>query len=261
MSGGAFEDIRVARDGAVSVLTLNRPLARNALRKHSLVEMIEAVRQETAGGARALVITGEGGHFCAGADLKEMREDTVPVKEENLWKRWGPMLNNIESGPIPAIAALRGYAVAGGGEIALACHLRIAGRSTKLGLTEILRGHIPGGGGTVRLPRMVGTGQALKYLLTGDTIDAQEAYRIGLVNDVVADEEVLDRAVALGKRIAKLSPKAVELTLRSVMAQRDKPLAEALRFEMDLCREMRESPDYREGLDAFIAKREPRYGK
>ncbi|MSQ55234.1 MAG: enoyl-CoA hydratase/isomerase family protein [Betaproteobacteria bacterium] len=260
MAQEAFTDIRVERDGPVSILTICRSQARNALRKQSLVEMIEAVRQETARGARALVITGEGEHFSSGADLKEMRADSVPVKEENLTRRWGPMLNGIESGPIPAIAAVRGYAVAGGTELALACHLRVLGRSAKLGLTEIRQGHIPGGGGTVRLPRMIGTGPALQYLLTGDTMDADEALRFGLANAVVEDDEVTAHAVEFGKRIARLSPKAVELTLRSVIAQRDLPLADALAFEIELCREMRKSPDYHEGLDAFIAKREPRYG-
>jgi enoyl-CoA hydratase/carnithine racemase len=146
-------------------------------------------------------------------------------------------------------------------EIALACHLRVLGHSAKLGLMEILRGHIPGAGGTVRLPRLVGSGRALQYLLTGDTVDAEESLRIGLANTVVPDDEVVTSAVALGKRVAALSPKAVELTLRAVIAQRDLPLAEALQMEMALCREMRSHADYHEGLDAFVAKRDAEYGK
>jgi enoyl-CoA hydratase len=263
MSAAArFEDIRVERDGAVSIITICRPQARNAFRYQSLDEAIEAVRQETAHGARALVFTGEGGDaFSSGADLKEMRGADVPQKEASLARRWGPLMDGIEAGPVPAIAAIRGYAVAGGMELALACHLRVLGHSAKLGLMEILRGHIPGAGGTVRFPRLVGTGRALQYLLTGDTMDAQEALRSGLANLVVPDEEVLASAVALGKRIAALSPKAIELTLRAVMAQRDLPLAEALRVEMELCREMRKHADYHEGLDAFIEKRDADYGK
>lgn len=115
------------------------------------------------------------------------------------------------------IAAVRGWAVGGGLELALACHLRIAGRSARFGQPEILRGHIPGAGGTVRLPRLVGIGRALQYLLTGDDIPADEAERIGLVNFVVADDAVLEAAEALGRRIAGLSEVAVRLTLQSVI--------------------------------------------
>lgn len=263
MSGAVkFEDIRVERDGPVSIITISRPQARNAFRYQTLDEAIEAVREETVGGARALVFAGEGEYaFSSGADLKEMRSASIEQKEASLTRRWGPLLDGIEFGPVPAIAAIRGYAVAGGMELALACHLRVLGRSAKLGLMEILRGHIPGAGGTVRFPRLVGSGPALQYLLTGDTVDAEEALRIGLANLVVPDEEVVSRAVAFGKRIAALSPKAVELTLRAVIAQRDLPLPEALRFEMELCREMRAHADYHEGLDAFVEKREAEYGK
>jgi len=263
VSGAAvLDDIRVTRDGPVSIITISRPQARNALRYQTLDETMEAVRQETARGARALVLTGEGENaFSSGADLKEMRSASIEQKEDSLSRHWGPLLDGIESGPVPAIAAIRGYAVAGGMELALACHLRVLGRGAKLGLMEILRGHIPGAGGTVRFPRLVGSGRALQYLLTGDTVDADEALRMGLANMVVPDDEVVSRAVALGKRIAAFSPKAVELTLRAVIAQRDLPLAEALHFEMALCREMRAHADYHEGLDAFVEKREADYGK
>jgi enoyl-CoA hydratase/carnithine racemase len=257
-----FEDIRVERDGPVSILTICRPQARNALRYQSLDELILAFREETANGARALVFTGEGGTaFSSGADLKEMNTATVEQKEASLAKRWGPLCDGIEASAIPTIAAIRGYAVAGGMEIALACHLRFLGTSAKLGLMEILRGHIPGAGGTVRFPRLVGSGLALQYLLTGDTVNAEDALRMGLANMVVPDEEVVARAVAFGKRIAALSPKAVELTLRSVIAQRDLPLPDALQLEMELCRDMRKHEDYQEGLDAFVAKRDANYGK
>jgi enoyl-CoA hydratase/carnithine racemase len=256
----AFTDLMVERDGPVSIITVNRPETRNAFRRTTLEEAIEAVRSETERGARALVFTGAGDKaFSSGADLKEMRTNDVPEKEANLVRRWRPLLEGIESGPVPAIAAVRGYALAGGMELLLACHLRVLGRSARLGLTEILRGHIPGGGGTVRLPRAIGESRALAHLLTGDLLDAQEALRVGLANAVVPDDEVLAHAVALGQRIAGLSRKAVELTLRSVVTQRDRPLADALSNEIELCREMRRSPDYTEGLDAFIQKREPRY--
>ena len=256
----AFEDIVVERDGAVMQITLARPHARNALRRQTLDELLRAFGEAPASGTRAIVIAGDGTAFASGADLKEMRTSTTAQKEENLERRWGPLLQLIEEGPIPVIAAIRGYAVAGGLEIALAAHLRIAGHSAKLGLTEILRGHIPGGGGTVRLPRLVGVGHALRYLLTGDTVTADEALRIGLVNEVHPDEQVLPRAMALAQTIAAMSPTAVRLTLRAVIEQRELGLNAALALERQLCKEMRASRDYQEGLDAFVEKREPRYG-
>lgn len=256
-----FEDIRVERDGPVTLIRIARPQSRNALRRKTLDELIDAFGGASASGTRAIVISGDGAAFASGADLKEMRASTTAEKEENLERRWGPLLKLIEEGPIPVIASIQGYAVAGGLEIALACHLRIAGQSANLGLTEILRGHIPGGGGTVRLPRLVGVGHALRYLLTGDTVSADEARRIGLVNEVLPDEQALPRAMAIAQSIARLSPTAVRLTLRAVMSQRELGLDDALALERELCKEMRASRDYQEGLDAFVAKREPRYGQ
>lgn len=259
MSDPVYEDIRVERDGPVSILRVHRPEARNAYRYRTLEEAIAAVDRETARGARALVIAGDEIAFSSGADLKEMRTATKEQKEDNLRIRWNPFLDRLERGAIPAIAAVRGYALAGGMEVVLACHVRFASPDAKFGLAEIRRGHIPGAGGTVRFPRLAGTGIALQYLLTGDTMDADAAFRAGVVKQVVPADDVVAHAVAFGKRVAGLSAKAVELTLRSVMAQRDLPLADALSFEMELCAEMRKHGDYQEGLDAFVQKRAPDY--
>lgn len=255
-----WSDVRIERRGPVSLILVCRPAARNAFRRRTLDDARAAVEEELRQGARALVLTGEGDQsFSAGADLKEMRASNEDAKAAMLEIGWRSLLDAIESASVPVIAAIRGYAVGGGLELALACHIRIVAHNAKLGLPEILRGHIPGAGGTVRLPRMVGTGRALQYLLTGDFIDADEAYRIGLANSVVPDSEVVDRAIELANRIAGLPRLAVELTLRSVMTQRGLSLDDALRLERELCREMRKADDYVEGLDAFVQKRDPKY--
>jgi enoyl-CoA hydratase len=249
----AFTDIRVDRKGAVSIIQICRPNVRNALRWHTLDEAHAAVKSEIAAGARAIVFTGQGEHaFSAGADLKDMSTFSNERKAEMQRKGWRPFFATLESSPVPVIAAIRGYALGGGLELALACHMRFVGASAKLGLPEILRGHIPGAGGTVRLPRLIGTGLGLQHLLLGDFIHADEAYRIGLANDVFPDAEVLDRSVEVAERFAKNSPNAVRLILRSVMGSRDMPFGDAIEHEIAQSVEMRNASDYASGWSEFV---------
>lgn len=256
-----FEDILYEVDEPLAVITINRPEVRNACRVQTMREIAEAV---AAAGAntrvRVVIVTGAGDKaFSAGADLKESRGRKPDERDHDLIDGWYEALRRIEGLGKPVIAAVRGWAVGGGTELTMACHLRIAGRSARFGQPEILRGHIPGGGGTVRMPRLIGQGRALYYLLTGDDIPADEAERMGLVTKVVEDVRVLEEAKALGRRIAELSHVAVELTLRSVVGGRDVSLEAALALERALCGEMRYARDYVEGLDAFVEKRRPRY--
>lgn len=259
----SFEDIRYEIEPPLARLTINRPEVRNACRFRTAVELGEAVRKaDEDRRVRVLILTGAGdAAFSAGADLKELRTRSPEVRERELAAGWLATLRTIETLGKPVIAAVRGWAVGGGTELALACHLRIAGRSAMFGQPEILRGHIPGAGGTVRLPRLVGIGRALQYLLTGDDIPAEEAERIGLVNFVVADDAVLNAAEALARRIAGLSEVAVRLTLQSVIGGRDASLESALALEQALCSRMRFARDYREGLDAFAEKRPALYNE
>ncbi len=255
----SFEDIVVERHDAVAHIRINRPQTRNACRRQTVEEMAQAVRQHTGSGAKAFVLSGDANAFSAGADLKQMRSSTNEQRDANIREVWLPFLEGINHSKVPFIAAIRGHCVAGGLEIVLACHLRIASPDAKLGLPEILRGHIPGAGGTVRLPRLVGEGNALRYLLTGDSMSADDALRMGLVNEIKPAEEVISYSIALAQRIASLSAKAIELTLRSVVGNRDLSMAQALQEELQMCIEMREDRAYAEGLAAFAEKRPADY--
>lgn len=254
-----FEDIVVERHDAVVHIAINRPQARNACRRQTVEEMARAVTHHAESGARAFVLSGDSNAFSSGADLKQMRSFTNEQRDANIRDAWLPFLEGVNHSKVPFIAAIRGHCVAGGLEIVLACHLRIASPDAKFGLPEILRGHIPGAGGTVRLPRLVGEGNALRYLLTGDSMAAEEALRMGLVNEIKPAGEVIAYSLALAARIASLSAKAVELTLRSVVGSRDAATAQALEAELQMCAEMREDRAYTEGLAAFTEKRPANY--
>lgn len=258
-----YEDIIVEFDGPVGVLTINRPSSRNALRFNTLIELGEAVREcEAAAQVRALVVVGAGDRaFSSGADLKELKGRSSARRDRELVDGFANTFRRISSCGVPVIAAIRGYALGGGLELAMACHLRVAGEGALLGQPEILRGHIPGAGGTVRLPRLIGAGRALQYLLTGDNITAHEAERIGLVNWVVPDEDVVSFSRQVAKRMSKLSATALQLTLQAVVEGHDMPLEQALVFERSLCSRMRYAADYSEGLDAFAEKRAANYDR
>ena len=258
-----FEDLLVERDAPIARVTINRPAVRNACRFRTTVEIGLAMRElEEDDSIRAVVLTGAGDRaFSAGADLKELRGKGARERERELAEGWIASLRRIETMPKPVVAAVRGFAVGGGTELAMACHLRVAGESARFGQPEILRGHIPGAGGTVRLPRLVGTGRALQYLLTGDDIPAAEAERCGLVNWVVADAAVVETAEAVARRIAALPALAVQLTLQSVIGGRDCSVESALVLEQAMCNRMRHDRDYREGLEAFADKRVPEYNR
>lgn len=263
MNSTNFSDLRVECSSAVARVTINRPEVRNACRYKTTVELGMAMRQlEQESSVRAIIVTGAGDRaFCAGADLKELRTRKPHERERELLDGWVTTLRIIETMGKPVIAAVRGYAVGGGTELALACHLRVAGRSARFGQPEILRGHIPGAGGTVRLPRLIGEGRALQYLLTGDDIPAEDAERIGLVNWVVDDADVVEAAEKVAQRIAALPALAVKLTLQSVIGGRDASLEAALVLEQSMCARMRYDADYLEGLEAFEAKRTPMYNR
>lgn len=256
-----FEDLLFEVKPPLAVITINRPASRNACRHQTTLELGSAVRLAArTEGVRAIILTGAGDKaFSAGADLKELRGRDPAQRDRELVEGFGETLRTIETSPRPVIAAIRGFALGGGMEIAMACHLRVAGENAALGQPEILRGHIPGAGGTVRFPRLAGVNAALQYLLTGDQIGAHEALRIGLVNWVVPDVEVLSSAEAVGRRIAGLSSVAIELTLQSVIAGREMPLEQALDYERALCSRMRHAADYGEGLNAFAEHREASY--
>ncbi|MGI8895106.1 MAG: enoyl-CoA hydratase/isomerase family protein, partial [Casimicrobiaceae bacterium] len=237
-----FEDLLIESAGSIATVTINRPALRNACRAQTIRELGRAIQHaQDLPGTRAIILTGSGDKaFSAGADLKELRDRRNPaLTGKVLIEGWGETLRRIEMSPLPVIAAVRGYAVGGGTEIAMACHLRVAGESARFGQPEILRGHLPGAGGTVRLPRLIGIGRAMQYLLTGKDITAQEAERIGLANWIVPDADVLSFAHSVARHIASLPASAVRLTLQAVVSGRDMAAESALVFEQSLCASVR----------------------
>jgi enoyl-CoA hydratase len=247
------------RHGRVALLTINRPDKRNALSLAVRTALTDALDDLAADrGVGAVVITGAGPKsFVAGADIAEFAERTAVDQSRVMHGR--SVLEVIERLPQPVIAAINGYCLGGGLELAMACDLRVASALATFGQPEINLGIIPGGGGTQRLPRLVGLGAALKLVLTGEAIPAQEALRLGLVEEVVTAELLLPRALEIGERIASRSPVAVAAAKEATRASLSTALAEGLRVERGLYLLCFASKDKAEGVDAFLNKRAPNF--
>jgi enoyl-CoA hydratase len=256
----AYEAIRYELADGIATITLNRPAVHNAMNERMREELTvcfgELVRSEDA---RVVVVTGTGERaFSAGADIREFVAPQVPVKFRD-GRRRVDFRAAMDRCPQPIIAAIRGFALGGGLELALACDIRIAGEDSQLGLTEVNLAIIPGGGGTQRLPRLVGRGKALEMILTGARIDAREALRIGLVERVVPATEVLSSAQALARALAEKAPVALRYAKEAVVKGLGLPLEDGLRLENDLATLLRTTDDRIEGAKAFLEKRKPRF--
>lgn len=241
----------------VLLLRINRPEARNALnmevRKRLAAELNAAASDPHV---RAAVITGNEKAFAAGADLKEMRDlGPIEAMQRGTHKLW----DEIAAFPKPLIAAVNGFALGGGCELALHCDIIIAGEGAKLGQPEVKVGILPGGSGTQRLVRAVGKHKAMLMILTGETIGAREASEMGLVSRVVADDEVVSHAIEMAGNIAKLAPLAVELAKEAVLAGQDASLATGLSLERKALWLTFATEDKREGMAAFLEKRAPSF--
>lgn len=245
------------RDG-IAFLTLNRPKVLNALNAAMFQELqtaIETVRSEET--VRAVVLTGAGEKaFAAGADIQELAR-VNGVEGRELALRGQAVFRSMETCGKPFLACVQGFALGGGCELAMACTLRIASETAKFGQPEVKLGLIPGYGGTQRLARLVGRGVALQMLLTGETIGAAEAMRIGLVNEVVPPDQLLARGEALARTMAGMAPLAVRYCLEAVDRGYDLPQQEALRLEAALFGLSCGTADKAEGAAAFLAKRSP----
>jgi enoyl-CoA hydratase/carnithine racemase len=252
----AFENLIVDRDGAVSTITINRPKVLNALNGPTLDELAAAIdearRDESL---RAIILTGAGDRaFVAGADIKELAVQT-PVGGREHARRGQALFDRIERLGKPVIAAVNGFALGGGCELAMACTIRLAADTAKLGQPEINLGLLPGYAGSQRLPRLVGRGRALELLLLGQQISAEEAWRIGLVNRVVPAAELMTEARTLAQALAAKPPVAVRYILEAVASGLDMRFADAEDYEATLFGLVSTTEDMREGTAAFLEKR------
>jgi enoyl-CoA hydratase/carnithine racemase len=246
----------------VTRIRINRPEVRNACRPETLAELNAALQEAGCDSAtKVITIAGTGGKaFCAGADLRAMARLKGAQSIENAMRGWWALLENLRALQKPIIAAVQGFAVGGGTEVTLACHIVVAAKSAKFGLPEIKLGHIPGAGGTALLPRRIGFGPAAYYLLTGETIPADRAETLGLVAKVVPDEELESTVAELADRLAGFSAEAVRAIIATLTRGADMTTDEAIKFERQVSASLRGTADFHEGLDAFIEKRTPSYG-
>jgi enoyl-CoA hydratase len=254
------DTLLLEREGAVAVATFNRPKVRNALN----AEMFEALRQAMLAfrddeQVRAIVVTGAGDKaFVAGADINELAVQT-PDGARALARTGQRVFDLIEQLGKPVIAAINGYALGGGCELAMACTIRLASDTATIGQPEIALGLIPGYAGSQRLARLVGKGKAMELLLTGMPVSAAEAHRIGLVNRVVAASELMNEARTLAEQLAKNAPIATRYILDAVNRGLEMPLAEAEDYEATLFCLAAATDDMREGTRAFLEKRKPEF--
>jgi enoyl-CoA hydratase len=255
-----YQHLLVDRDGAVAVITINRPEKRNALNSETIDELRRAILAlKHDDGVRAVVITGAGDKaFIAGADINELAVQT-PVGGREHAHRSQHVLDLIETMGKPVVAAINGVALGGGCEVAMACTIRIAADTARLGQPEINLGLMPGYAGTQRLPRLVGKGRALELLLTGDVITAAEAHRIGLVNRVVPAAELVAEARKLAATLADKAPVAARYIIDAVNRGLEMSSAEAELYEATLFGLVSTTEDMREGTKAFLDKRKPQF--
>ena len=250
--------IELTQDEEFAVLTIRRPTALNALSFELIGHIGERIKAAGQSGARALIITGEGEKsFCAGADIKELQNRSLAAQREGA--EFGQaVFAQLDRLSIPSIALVNGFAFGGGCELALACTLRLALPNAKFGLPEVKLGLIPGYGGTQRLPRLVGQGRALEMVMTGRTVNAEEALSIGLVNRIV-QAPGLDAAKAYAREFSGHGLRALQFAREAVQRAADLPLYDGLRLEADLSTLAYRTADAEEGMQAFVEKRKANF--
>jgi enoyl-CoA hydratase len=251
----SHQSILIETDDRIATITIDRPDKLNALNDATIAELataVERVRDDPDVGG--IIVTGAGRAFVAGADIAELAEQK-PGDARARALRGQAVYRRIESSPKPFIAAVNGFALGGGCELALACHIRIASETAKFGQPEVKLGLLPGYGGTQRLARLVGRGQALELLLTGETIGAAEAYRLGIVNRVVPPTELIHVATSIMRQILANGPVAVAMCLDAVDRGLSLPLDDGLALEASYFGLLAATSDAREGTRAFLEKR------
>ncbi len=253
----AYKDIIVETKGRVGLITLNRPKALNALSAELINELNQALdHHEANDDIAAIVISGSDRAFAAGADIKEMQDKTfIDVVRNDFIAPW----ERVTLCRKPVIAAVAGYALGGGCELAMMCDIIIAADSAKFGQPEITIGTIPGSGGTQRLTRAVGKAKAMEMILTGRMMDAEEAERAGLVSRVVPAADVVDEAIKVASRVADMSAPVVAMAKEAINRAFEITLAEGVRFERRLFQSTFATEDRAEGMAAFVEKRQPTF--
>jgi enoyl-CoA hydratase len=255
----SYASITLTIADRVATITVNRPDKLNALNAATIGELgdaIDEVRQrDDVGGA---IVTGAGRAFVAGADISELAGQT-PLQAKHRALRGQDVFRRFETSPKPVVAAVNGFALGGGCELAMSCHVRVASEAAKFGQPEVKLGICPGYGGTQRLPRLVGMGRALQLLMTGEMIDAAEAYRIGLVNRVVAASELLGAADALLRQMLANGPLALASCIESVVRGTESSLDDGLTLEANHFALLAGTQDMTEGTRAFLEKRTPAF--
>jgi enoyl-CoA hydratase/carnithine racemase len=251
-----FENILLEKKNSIAYITINRPKVLNALNSSTMEELRTAFTEiKNDAGIRVALLTGTGEKaFIAGADIGELAKQD-PVSGKEYTHRGQSVLDLIENLGKPVIACINGFALGGGCEIAMACTMRLASENAKLGQPEVKLGIIPGYGGTQRLPRLVGKGIAMQLILAGEMITAQEAHRIGLVNEVTAPADLIPRAEAIAQKIIANAPLAVQYAMEAVNKGMEMGLAEGLYLEATLFGLSCATEDKREGTSAFLEKR------
>ncbi|GGA61383.1 crotonase/enoyl-CoA hydratase family protein [Pelagibacterium lentulum] len=254
----ASEILKVSKRGPIMQLTMNRPAKRNAL-NDEVIEALDAVFSAIPDDVRVIVLGGEGGHFSSGLDLSEAvhREPHAVMTHSRNWHR---VMDLIEFSGVPVVAALTGAVMGGGLEVASACHVRVAEESVKFRMPEGLRGIFVGGGGSVRIGKLIGASRMTEMMLTGRTYSGREGVDVGLAHYVTPEGMGLDKALALAETIAENSPAINRMIVQSLSRIADMPKEAGLYTESLAAAMSQTGPDAEEGLKAFLEKRKPNFG-
>ncbi len=255
-----YQNIIFEVENSIAKITINRPDKYNALNNATIEELNDVLTKiENRDDIYVVVITGAGEKaFVAGADISELNKLSL-LKGKEFSEKGQKVFTKIEKLGKPVIAAVNGFALGGGCELALACHIRIASENAKFGQPEVNLGVIPGYGGTQRLSRLINTGRALEYILTGDMIDAGEALRLGLVNKVYPANELMEKTLEMARKISSKGQIAVRMATKAVVEGFNLPLDEGLALEASLFAVCCGSEDFKEGTSAFLEKRKPEF--
>ena len=251
----AYESIIFEKEDNIAILTFNRPDARNAVNNQVRTEFTAAIAEvEADDDIKVMILTGSGKAFASGVDIKEFNQ-TTPYHAHNLFR----LGERVEKLPKPVIAAVNGFCLGGGNEIALGCDIIIASERAKFGQPELNIGVIPGGGATQRLPRMIGVCRAKELIFTSDIITAEEAFKLGMINRVVPEDQLMPTAKEIAKKIATKSPAALKLAKQAINYGMQTSLETGLKYEYELYSLSLGLEDKAEGVNAFLEKRAPNF--